>query len=247
MMAKQSDSIVSNSDRAKSNCDVVENFKIVQNNIAEACIKAGRNPEEVTLLGVTKTVAPDRINAAIKAGLDHIGENRVQEFLSKRDEINLQNVRSHLIGHLQTNKVSKIVSKVDMIESIDSIKIAKAISEASAKAGIVTDVLIQVNIGREDTKYGVMEEGLEELILTAADFKGIKIRGLMTIPPIYDSEREKRAVFSRMYKLFIDISGKNIDNISMDILSMGMSSDYREAILEGSTIVRIGSAIFGRR
>lgn len=227
--------------------DIEENLKIVRHSIAETCVKAGREPGDVTLLGVTKTVQPDRINAAIRAGLEVIGENRVQEYLSKREMINLDNVRAHLIGHLQTNKVSKIVGKVDMIESIDSVKVAKAVSDASLKRGIITDVLIQVNIGREDTKHGVMAEELEQLLRAAACFKGIKIRGLMAIPPIYDTEREKRAVFSDMCKLFIDIKGKNIDNVAMDILSMGMSADYREAIMEGSTLVRIGSAIFGSR
>ena len=227
--------------------DIEENLKIVRHSIAEACGKAGREPGDVTLLGVTKTVQPDRINAAIRAGLEVIGENRVQEYLSKREMINLDNVRAHLIGHLQTNKVSKIVGKVDMIESIDSVKVAKAVSDASLKRGIVTDVLVQVNIGREDTKHGVMAEELEQLLRAAAGFSGIKIRGLMAIPPIYDTEREKRAFFSDMCKLFIDIKGKNIDNVAMDILSMGMSADYREAIMEGSTLVRIGSAIFGSR
>lgn len=227
--------------------DIEENLKIVRHSIAEACGKAGREPGEVTLLGVTKTVPPDRVNAAIRAGLEVIGENRVQEYLGKREMINLDNVRAHLIGHLQTNKVSKIVGKADMIESIDSVKVAKAVSDASLKRGIVTDVLVQVNIGREDTKHGVMAEELEQLLRAAAGFSGIKIRGLMAIPPIYDTEREKRAFFSDMCKLFIDIKGKNIDNVAMDILSMGMSADYREAIMEGSTLVRIGSAIFGSR
>jgi pyridoxal phosphate enzyme (YggS family) len=227
--------------------DIEENLKIVRHSIAEACGKAGREPGEVTLLGVTKTVPPDRVNAAIRAGLEVIGENRVQEYLGKREMINLDNVRAHLIGHLQTNKVSKIVGKADMIESIDSVKVAKAVSDASLKRGIITDVLIQVNIGREDTKHGVMAEELEQLLRAAAGFSGIKIRGLMAIPPIYDTEREKRAFFSDMCKLFIDIKGKNIDNVAMDILSMGMSADYREAIMEGSTLVRIGSAIFGSR
>lgn len=227
--------------------DIEENLKIVRHSIAETCVKAGREPGDVTLLGVTKTVQPDRINAAIRAGLEVIGENRVQEYLGKREMINLDNVRAHLIGHLQTNKVSKIVGKADMIESIDSVKVAKAVSDASLKRGIITDVLIQVNIGREDTKHGVMAEELEQLLRAAACFKGIKIRGLMAIPPIYDTEREKRAFFSDMCKLFIDIKGKNIDNVAMDILSMGMSADYREAIMEGSTLVRIGSAIFGSR
>ena len=183
----------------------------------------------------------------MRAGLRNIGENRVQEFMGKKDEIELSGVQVHLIGHLQTNKVSRIVTSVDMIESVDSIRLASAISGASKKAGRVTDVLVEVNIGREQAKSGVMEEELPALLASMSGMDGLSVRGLMTVPPIFDSEREKRAVFARMYKLFIDIRGKNIDNIFMDVLSMGMSSDYREAVLEGATIVRVGSALFGRR
>lgn len=232
--------------------EIAENLKEIKDSMAEACIKAGRGPEDVMLLGVTKTVSPQRINAAIAAGLRSIGENRVQELLGKKDELTLAGVDVHLIGHLQTNKVSKIVGQVNMIESIDSFRLASAVNQASKKAGIVTDVLVQVNIGREQAKSGVMEENLEALLAEMGTLGSIKVRGLMTIPPIFDTEREKRAVFARMYKLFIDIRGKKIDNVTigtmpMDVLSMGMSGDYKEAILEGATIIRIGSALFGKR
>lgn len=227
--------------------DIYENLKKVRQSIEETCVKAGRKPEDVLLLGVTKTVSPDRINAAIGAGLRRIGENRVQEFVGKKDSLNLDGVEKHLIGHLQTNKVSKIVGEVDMIESVDSVHLAQAISETSLKKKLATDVLVEVNIGREEAKSGVLSENLEELLNSINRFSGIHVRGLMTVAPILDTEREKRTVFSQMYKLFIDIKGKNIDNINMDVLSMGMSSDYKEAILEGSTNVRIGSAIFGKR
>lgn len=227
--------------------DICDNLKRVRLSIGKACVKAGRKPEDVLLLGVTKTVPPDRINAAIAAGLERIGENRVQEFLAKKDGLHLSGVEKHLIGHLQTNKVSKIVGEVDMIESVDSVHLAQAVSEASLKRQRTTDVLVEVNIGREEAKSGVLPECLEELLNSIRGFSGIRVRGLMTVAPILDTEREKRTVFSQMYKLFIDIKEKNIDNVAMDVLSMGMSSDYPEAIAEGSTNVRIGSAIFGRR
>jgi pyridoxal phosphate enzyme (YggS family) len=171
----------------------------------------------------------------------------VQEFLSKRDALQLTGVQTHLIGHLQTNKVSQIVGQVDMIESVDSIRVAQAIHKESQKKNRITDILVEVNIGREPEKSGVMQEQLEDLLCQINAFSGIQVHGLMTVPPIFDTEREKRAVFSKMYKLFIDIKAKNIDNVTMDVLSMGMSSDYKEAIQEGATLVRIGSALFGKR
>ena len=227
--------------------DMRDNLRAVEESMREACLSAGRDPADVELLAVTKTVPPERINAAIKAGVRGIGENRVQEFLQKRDDLLLEGASVHLIGHLQTNKVSQIVGKVDMIESIDSLRLAQAVDAASAKLGRVTDVLVEVNIGREETKSGVFAEQLEGFLHDISNLSGLKVRGLMTVPPILSEECEKRRIFARMYKLFIDIRAKNIDNITMDVLSMGMSGDYREAILEGSTQVRVGSAIFGRR
>ncbi len=226
---------------------IKENLKRIKNNITEACIAAGRQPNEVTLMGVTKTVSAKRINDAIGLGLSHIGENRVQEYLGKKDELNLNDVKVHFIGHLQTNKVSRIVSQVDMIDSIDSLRLAHTVNKASLKAGRVTDVLIEVNIGREIQKSGILEENLEEFLYQVSTLNGLRVVGLMTVPPILTTERQRREVFSRMFKLFIDIKGKNIDNIFMDILSMGMSSDYVEAIMEGATMVRVGSALFGKR
>lgn len=227
--------------------DICENLKRIRQTMTDACIQSCRKPEDVMLLGVTKTVSSDRINAAIEAGIVRIGENRVQEFLQKKDSLNLNGIEVHLIGHLQTNKVTKIVGDVKMIESVDSIHLAQAIHEASEKKRIATDILVEVNIGREEAKSGVLSENLEELLCKINQYSGIHVRGLMTVPPIFDSEREKRAVFSKMYKLFIDIKAKKIDNVNMDVLSMGMSADYKEAILEGATIVRIGSALFGKR
>ena len=233
---------------------VLDNLGRIEERIAAACAAAGRKREDVTLLAVTKTVPPARINAAIGAGVTHIGENRVQEFLGKRDALRLDGVDVHLIGHLQTNKVRQIVGRVGMIESVDSLRLAEAMSQASLREDHTrilpvgyTEVLVEVNIGGEEQKTGVAPERLEELLYTMAALPGIRVRGLMTVPPILTAPEEQRRVFSQMYKLFIDIRGKNIDNIRMDMLSMGMSSDYEQAILEGSTLVRIGSALFGRR
>ena len=233
---------------------VLDNLGRIEERIAAACAAAGRKREDVTLLAVTKTVPPARINAAIGAGVTHIGENRVQEFLGKRDALRLDGVDVHLIGHRQTNKVRQIVGRVGMIESVDSLRLAEAISQASLREDNTrilpvgyTEVLVEVNIGGEEQKTGVAPERLEELLYTMAALPGIRVRGLMTVPPILTAPEEQRRVFSQMYKLFIDIRGKNIDNIRMDMLSMGMSSDYEQAILEGSTLVRIGSALFGRR
>ena len=233
---------------------VLDNLNRIEERLAAACAAAGRKREDITLLAVTKTVPPARINAAIGAGVSHIGENRVQEFLGKRDALHLDGVDVHLIGHLQTNKVRQIVGNVRMIESVDSLRLAEAVSQASMREEIretlpggYTEVLVEVNIGGEEQKAGVAPDRLEELLYAMAALPGIRVRGLMTVPPILTEPEEKRRVFSQMYKLYIDIRGKNIDNICMDILSMGMSSDYEQAIREGSTLVRIGSALFGRR
>lgn len=227
---------------------VLDNLGRVEEQLCAACASAGRRREEVTLMAVTKTVSPDLINTVLDAGVSCIGENRVQEYLGKRDALHLDGVSRHLIGHLQTNKVKQIVGEVDMIQSIDSVRLAKAVSDAAlhTPAGAV-DVLVEVNIGGEESKSGVSPESLTDLLSEIAPFEGIRVRGLMTIPPILHTESEKRAIFYKMHKLFIDIQGKNVDNVSMELLSMGMSSDFTEAVLEGSTLVRVGSAIFGER
>ena len=226
---------------------VYDNLSRIREQIDRACADAGRSPADITLLAVTKTVDAERINAAIHLGVTQIGENRVQEYLKKKDQLDLTNTDVHLIGHLQTNKVRHIVGEVQMIESVDSLRLADAISKRSRELGIVTPVLVEVNIGGEEAKSGVAAEELEDLLYQMSVLDGISVRGLMTIPPILQTEKEKRAIFSKMYQLFVDIRGEKIDNISMHELSMGMSGDFREAILEGSSIVRIGSALFGDR
>ena len=223
------------------------NYNTICENIAKAAEYSGRKYEDITFLAATKTVEAEYINYAISLGLRYIGENRVQELLSKYENYNLQDTKLHMIGHLQTNKVRQIVGKVDMIESVDSLKLAKEISDQSVKRNLTTDILVEVNIGGEESKSGIAPEGLEELLHSIAELPGLKVQGLMTIPPICENKQKICGYFENMRKLFIDISAKKIDNISMNVLSMGMSDDYMEAIREGATMVRIGSALFGAR
>lgn len=225
---------------------VEESWKAVLYDVQQAALKSGRDPSEVSLMAVTKTVEPVYINHAISLGATLIGENKVQEFLGKKPE--LQGVyAAHLIGHLQTNKVRQIVGEVSMIQSVDSVKLAREIGKCSEKKGIVSDILLEVNIGNDPDKFGILPEAAEETVCEIAEIPGVRICGMMTVPP-FDSDLEKtRRFFSNMRQLFIDIRAKNIHNVSMCTLSMGMSGDYREAIAEGATLVRVGSAIFGAR
>lgn len=227
--------------------DIEYNYKKIEENIFNSALKSGRKREDITFLSATKTVDVEYINYAIGLGLKYIGENKVQELLSKYDGYNLEQCSLQFIGHLQTNKVRQIVGKVDMIQSVDSTRLADEISKQSKKQGIVTDVLLEVNIGEEENKSGVKADLLEELCYYASQLEGIKVRGLMTIPPVCEDVKNVSAYFSKMYNLFVDIKGRNMDNVSMDYLSMGMSSDYEEAIMCGANMVRIGSSLFGAR
>lgn len=231
----------------RSLTNIKYNYDFINEKIAEAAMKAGKTRDDITFLSATKTVEPEYINYAISLGLSYIGENKVQELLSKYDEYNLENCSLQFIGHLQSNKVKQIVGKVDLIQSIDSIKLAKEVSKCSLKNNITSDILVEVNIGKEENKSGVMPEKLEELVEEISTLPAVNVKGLMTIPPICEKNDEIRRYFEKMNRLFLDISSKKLDNVSMDILSMGMSSDYYEAILEGANMVRIGSALFGNR
>ena len=224
-----------------------DNLKRVREEIAETAIKNGRNPEDIKLMAVTKTVCPELINHAIDCGVDLIGENKVQEILLKKDELHLENCKLHLIGHLQSNKVKKIIGIADMIQSVDSFELASQISRRSEENGIVTDILLEVNIGEDDCKFGYSAQETEEALMKIAPLNGVRVRGMMTVAPNFKDSAKNQSVFANMHKLFIDIGAKKIDNIYMDILSMGMSGDFKEAIAEGSTLVRVGSAIFGDR
>ena len=211
---------------ARSLNDVEYNYKFINERIAEAAQKVGKSREDITFLAATKTVEPEVINHAISLGLDHIGENKVQELLSKYDSYNLENCSLQFIGHLQTNKVRQIVDKVDLIQSVDSVKLANEIAKQSLKLNKTTDILVEVNIGREANKSGVYPENLEELLCEISKIEGISVKGLMTIPPICDNKHKISKYFNNMHNIFIDISQKKLDNISMTILSMGMSADY---------------------
>lgn len=227
--------------------DIEENYKELSQGISEAAVKCNRKPEEIRFMAVTKTVEPVFINHALSLGLDLIGENRVQEFLSKRDELNLNGVEKHLIGHLQTNKVKQIVGNVDFIDGVDSVRLAKEIGKASAKAGIISNILLEINIGEEESKFGFSTENITEAVYEISEIDSVRVKGLMAIPPFCDDNEKNRVFFENMHQLFIDIGAKKIHNVSMDILSMGMSGDYAQAIASGSTMVRIGSALFGAR
>lgn len=230
----------------KSSIDIfTENYKEIRENIALAALRSGRKPQDITLLAATKTVPAEVINFAIESGITHIGENRVQEFLMKNGDIT-DNVHKQFIGHLQTNKVKDIVGKVELIQSVDSDRLARAISLQSEKLGIVTDVLLEVNIGGEESKSGVPLSGVDELVSEIGTLSGINLVGLMAIPPICNEPKQNIPYFEKMYKLFVDIRDKNKDN-NISILSMGMSDDYVQAIECGANMVRLGTALFGKR
>lgn len=227
--------------------DVEYNYKTICENIEKAALQVGKSKNDITFLAATKTVDAAVINHAISLGLDHIGENKVQELLSKYEDYNLNNCSLQFIGHLQSNKVRQIIDKVDLIQSVDSIKLAKEISRQALLHNKTMDVLVEVNIGGEESKSGVSPDMLEELLYEIGKLEAISVKGLMAIPPICDNKQKICNYFHNMHKLFLDIKGKNIDNIIMDILSMGMSQDYYEAILEGANMIRVGSSLFGPR
>lgn len=231
----------------KRKADIQYNLDVINEKIAESAIKSGRNPSDIQLMAVTKTVDPIFINYALDYGVNMIGENRVQEMLRKKPDLHLDNVQKHLIGHLQTNKAGQIVGEVDMIQSVDSLKIAKEIAKQSAKKGITTDVLLEINVGEEESKTGFSKSEFMENLYQIAEIPELKVKGLMTIPPICDNNTILCEFFENIYNIYVDIKAKKLDNINMNILSMGMSGDYEQAILCGSNLVRIGSSIFGPR
>ncbi len=227
--------------------DIEQNIAEVKEKIAQAAIKSGRNPQDVHLMAVSKTVESVFINHAISCGIDLIGENKVQEFLAKKPELNLENCKAHLIGHLQSNKVKKIVGEVEVIQSVDSVSLANEIAKRSVNSGIVSKVLLEVNVGNEESKFGFDLRELDERACEISEINGISVQGLMCVAPVCDDEKVLRGIFSNMYRAYLDIASKKINNINMNVLSMGMSGDYCEAVLEGANLVRVGSAIFGSR
>ena len=222
------------------------NLEQVKTNISAACKRSGRNIDDVTLIAVSKTKPLSDIEELISYGTTEFGENKVQELVEKYENVSTP-VNWHLIGHLQTNKVKYIVDKAKLIHSVDSLHLAKEIEKEAAKRNVIANVLIQVNIAHEDTKFGIDESEIFDLIDEIKAFKHIKVKGLMTIAPFVENPEENRVHFRNLYQLLLDIKSKNIDNIDMSILSMGMTNDYEVAIEEGATMVRVGTGIFGER
>ena len=224
---------------------IADNLKEIEEKITKAAEISGRKREDVLLLAVSKTVDVPRIKEAVNLGLVDLGENKPQEINWKYEEI--ENVRWHQIGHLQTNKVKYIIDKVCLIHSLDSVKLCEEIQKRAGAKGITMDVLVEINIAGEEAKHGVPPEKAEELVLEASKFKNIRVKGLMTVAPFVENPEENRKYFKKMHKLFIDIKDKNYDNVDMEYLSMGMTNDYEIAIQEGANIVIIGTGLFGAR
>ena len=226
---------------------IAENVARVREEITAAAIACGRDPREIRLCAATKMNDADAVRQAIAAGVDCCGENRVQELTAKLAENAYAGAPVHFIGHLQTNKVRQVVGKVDLIQSVDSERLLRAINTEAAKQGIIQNILLEVNIGEEASKTGFQAEDILPLLEKIGEFSNICIKGLMAIPPIQQNSGENLKFFQKMFHLSVDIMAKKYDNVMVDCLSMGMSGDYPEAIACGSTMVRVGTAIFGAR
>ena len=216
-----------------------ENLEKVEENIQAACDRAGRKRDEVTLIAVSKTKPVEMLQEAYDLGVRINGENKAQELASKY-EVLPKDIHWHMIGHMQRNKVKYIIDKVDLIHSVDSVRLAETIDKEAEKHGVIANILIEVNVAKEESKFGLMPEEVPE-------FPHIRVKGLMTIAPFVENPEENRLIFAHLRKLSVDIAKKNIDNITMSILSMGMTNDYQVAIEEGATMVRVGTGIFGAR
>ena len=225
---------------------VTENLNQVRENIKAACEAAGRDPKEVTLIAVSKTKPVHMLQEAYDAGARVFGENKVQEITDKYPQLP-KDIQWHMIGHLQRNKVKYLIGKVVLIHSVDSLRLAEQIEHEAAKADIVMPVLIEVNVAEEESKFGTTSEAAMQLVEAVSKLPHIKIRGLMTIAPFTDNPEDNRIYFRKLKQLSVDIKSKNIDNVDMDELSMGMTGDYEVAIEEGATMVRVGTGIFGKR
>lgn len=225
---------------------IQENIKLVEENIKKACEKVGRDVNEVTLIAVSKTKPYTAIEEALPTGVKDYGENKVQELCDKY-EILPKDIKWHMIGHLQRNKVKYLVGKASLIHSVDSIRLAEQIEKEYAKADEIANILIEVNMAQEESKFGITSEETEQLVREIAKFPHIRIKGLMTIAPYTDNPESNRVYFRNMKKLSVDIENKNINNVSMSVLSMGMTGDYQVAVEEGATLVRVGTGIFGER
>lgn len=225
---------------------IKENIAQVEQVITKVCEASGRNRDEVTLIAVSKTKPVEMLKEAYDAGCRDFGENKVQELVDKY-EVLPKDIRWHMIGHLQRNKVKYIVDKAALIHSVDSLRLAEEISKEAVKKGVFVDILIEVNAAGEETKFGTTFEDAKNLVREASKLPNIHIKGLMTIAPMVDHAEENRQYFQQLKKLSVDITAENIDNVSMDVLSMGMTGDYSVAVSEGATLVRVGTGIFGER
>ena len=226
---------------------IKDTLSVVQENIRKACERVGRDPKEVTLIAVSKTKPNEVLQEAYDAGVRVFGENKVQELVGKMDSLP-SDIEWHMIGHLQRNKVKYIAGRVALIHSVDSFRLAEEINLQATKRGIIIPILVEVNVAEEDSKFGVHTEETVELVSRIAnELKGVSVRGLMTIAPYVVDSEENRPIFHKIKDLAIDIHEKKIDNVSMNILSMGMTNDYEVAVEEGATMVRVGTAIFGER
>jgi len=225
---------------------IKENIQLVKENIVRAASKKGRNPDDITLIAVSKTMPVEDLMEAYNAGTRVFGENKVQE-LCEKYEVMPKDIRWHMIGHLQTNKVKYIVDKVELIHSVDSMKLAEQIEKEAEKKNVDVDILVEVNVAEEDTKFGTTTDAAMKLVEEISALKRVHIKGLMTIAPYVVDAEENRLYFRQIKQLSVDIRNKNIDNVSMKILSMGMTGDYEVAIEEGATMVRVGTGIFGER
>ena len=226
--------------------DLQENLQQVEANICKACENAGRKRSDVTLIAVSKTKPVEMLQTVYDLGPRDFGENKVQEMCEKM-EVLPKDIRWHMIGHLQTNKVKYIVGKTELIHSVDSLHLAKEIEKQAAKQNVTVSILVEVNIAEEESKFGIHKEETLSLIRQIAALPHIQILGLMTIAPFVENPEENRVHFRRLKELLLDINSKNIDNVHMNVLSMGMTNDFKVAIEEGATMVRVGTAIFGRR
>ena len=226
---------------------IAENVAQIRAQLREAAIRAGRNPDEILLCAATKMNDANAVRQAIAAGVDCCGENRVQELTQKLAENAYEGAPVHFIGHLQTNKVRQVVGKVSLIQSVDSLRLLEAIHSEAKKQNIRQDILLQLNIGREESKGGFLPEEIEDVLVRLKNLPHVFVRGLMAIPPICQNTGDNDKFFHKMYQLSVDIRAKKYDNVFVDCLSMGMSDDFEDAICCGSTMIRIGTAIFGAR
>lgn len=225
---------------------LADNLKQVREKIRAAAVSCGRDPSEVTLIAVSKTMPPEVLMEAYEAGARVFGENKVQEIVDKYDVLP-NDIKWHMIGHLQRNKVKYLIDRVQMIHSVDSLRLAETIEQEAAKKNVVMPILLEVNVAEEDTKFGLSMADVFPLVEKISTFPHIRVSGLMTIAPYVSDAEENRPVFRQLKKLSVDIAGKNINNISMNVLSMGMTGDYEVAVQEGATMVRVGTGIFGAR